>query len=205
MPSGWRSSYVNTARIFSSQFKMRANRRLKTSIATMPFTCAPCSAKTWTRRSSISRSKSIAQDDPMRGYSIRAGAGRIAGAPPALSRSYASIARTSDRHRAQPTRLPHAVSALPTRRRLSAAKEISARAGRLTKFRRRRNPELTVTPHLTCGGHVTSYMRGGDFVSGWGKILRGKLPLLSIEITKRMPARVARVATRMATGIWAAA
>jgi MoaA/NifB/PqqE/SkfB family radical SAM enzyme len=30
-------------------------------------------------------------------------------------------------------------------------------------------------------------MRGGDFISGWGKILRGKLPLLSIEITKECP------------------
>lgn len=30
-------------------------------------------------------------------------------------------------------------------------------------------------------------MRGGDFVSGWGKILRGKLPLLSIEITSECP------------------
>lgn len=30
-------------------------------------------------------------------------------------------------------------------------------------------------------------MRGGDFFSGWGKILRGKLPLLSIEITSECP------------------
>ena len=30
-------------------------------------------------------------------------------------------------------------------------------------------------------------MRGGDFISGWGKILRGKLPLLSIEITSECP------------------
>lgn len=30
-------------------------------------------------------------------------------------------------------------------------------------------------------------MRGGDFLSGWGKILRGKLPLLSIEITSECP------------------
>jgi organic radical activating enzyme len=30
-------------------------------------------------------------------------------------------------------------------------------------------------------------MRGGDFISGWGKILRGKLPLLSIEITNECP------------------
>jgi MoaA/NifB/PqqE/SkfB family radical SAM enzyme len=30
-------------------------------------------------------------------------------------------------------------------------------------------------------------MRGGDFVSGWGKILRGKTPLLSIEITSECP------------------
>jgi MoaA/NifB/PqqE/SkfB family radical SAM enzyme len=30
-------------------------------------------------------------------------------------------------------------------------------------------------------------MRGGDLVSGWGKILRGKLPLLSIEITSECP------------------
>jgi sulfatase maturation enzyme AslB (radical SAM superfamily) len=30
-------------------------------------------------------------------------------------------------------------------------------------------------------------MRGGDFLSGWGKILRGKLPLLSIEITNECP------------------
>jgi organic radical activating enzyme len=30
-------------------------------------------------------------------------------------------------------------------------------------------------------------MRGGDFMSGWGKILRGKLPLLSIEITSECP------------------
>jgi MoaA/NifB/PqqE/SkfB family radical SAM enzyme len=32
-------------------------------------------------------------------------------------------------------------------------------------------------------------MRGGDFISGWGKILRGKLPLLSIEITSECPLR----------------
>jgi MoaA/NifB/PqqE/SkfB family radical SAM enzyme len=30
-------------------------------------------------------------------------------------------------------------------------------------------------------------MRGGDFISGWGKILRGKLPLLSVEITTECP------------------
>jgi organic radical activating enzyme len=30
-------------------------------------------------------------------------------------------------------------------------------------------------------------MRGGDFISGWGRILRGKLPLLSIEITSECP------------------
>ena len=30
-------------------------------------------------------------------------------------------------------------------------------------------------------------MRGGDVLSGWGKILRGKLPLLSIEITSECP------------------
>jgi len=30
-------------------------------------------------------------------------------------------------------------------------------------------------------------MRGGNFISGWGKILRGKLPLLSIEITSECP------------------
>jgi organic radical activating enzyme len=30
-------------------------------------------------------------------------------------------------------------------------------------------------------------MRGGDIISGWGKILRGKLPLLSIEITSECP------------------
>ncbi|MBV9771790.1 MAG: radical SAM protein [Bryobacterales bacterium] len=30
-------------------------------------------------------------------------------------------------------------------------------------------------------------MRGGDFLSGWGKILRGRLPLLSIEITSECP------------------
>jgi len=30
-------------------------------------------------------------------------------------------------------------------------------------------------------------MRGGDFLSGWSKILRGKLPLLSIEITRECP------------------
>jgi len=30
-------------------------------------------------------------------------------------------------------------------------------------------------------------MHGGDFLSGWGKILRGKLPLLSIEITSECP------------------
>jgi len=30
-------------------------------------------------------------------------------------------------------------------------------------------------------------MRGGDFISGWGKILRGKSPLLSIEITSECP------------------
>jgi organic radical activating enzyme len=30
-------------------------------------------------------------------------------------------------------------------------------------------------------------MRGGDFFSGWGKILCGKMPLLSIEITSECP------------------
>ena len=30
-------------------------------------------------------------------------------------------------------------------------------------------------------------MRGGDIISGWGKILRGKMPLLSIEITSECP------------------
>jgi sulfatase maturation enzyme AslB (radical SAM superfamily) len=30
-------------------------------------------------------------------------------------------------------------------------------------------------------------MHGGDFISGWGKILCGKMPLLSIEITSQCP------------------
>ncbi len=92
-----------------------------------------------------------------------------------------------DRDPSQATRLSHFVSALPTRRGLRTAEGVSARTRRLTKFRGRCNSELTVTWNLSDGHRVTGYMRGGDFISGWGKILRGKLPLLSIEITSECP------------------
>ncbi len=50
--------------------------------------------------------------------------------------------------RARPIGLPRPFSALPIGRRCPASEEISTRAGRLTKFRRWRRSDVTVTVHL---------------------------------------------------------